>query len=510
MATLEKEKRLSESLLWKLQTNAYRQFGPEAWSKKQVPFYITSNPLIAKQFAHVILGYIRDCLKPEAKTPIDPSETLYLFDLGAGSGRLSYLLLKHLLHLLDQVFPRTLNLCYVMTDMVESTIESWQQHPLLQPFFENKQMDCACYCHDHQSPLQLIRSGKMLTQETVRNPIILIGTYYFDTIPQDLFRANNGQIEEGRITITVQDKDEAIEKLDPSLIIKCKSRYDYFPIRQVDQYYPQQPKLNAILLEYAQLFAHAPFLFPIGGFTSLEYFSALSRGRLLLLAGDQGVCTKEQIAEWGEPSIFKHSSFSMAVSYHAIARYFRNEGGAGLLTTFSAPKFVIISGILGGSADHFPETRLAFTENIDAFEPLDYWQLTNLTPAEVEKLPLKNLLGFLKLGRWDPINFHLFFPSIRQKLPSEKKSVQKQFLSAIHRVWEQFYSVDPGEGDFAMNLGVLLFEMEEYSDALLFFQRALEMGGENKILLMNLSKCCRVLGDDSAAKTYFDQAQSLP
>src|ERR1700733_60938 len=110
MMKVEENKRLSESILWDLQTAAYRQFGPSAWASKGVPFYLTSNPLIAKQFSHVILGYLRDCMDSRAATPLDLSEPIYLFDLGAGSGRFGYLCIKHLLSLIDSLFPRKLRL----------------------------------------------------------------------------------------------------------------------------------------------------------------------------------------------------------------------------------------------------------------------------------------------------------------------------------------------------------------------------------------------------------------
>ena len=75
---LEKGVRLSKSILWGLQTAAYCQFGPDAWSSKEVPFYITSNPYIARQYAYVVLGYLRDCFAPNAATPIDLSQPIYI------------------------------------------------------------------------------------------------------------------------------------------------------------------------------------------------------------------------------------------------------------------------------------------------------------------------------------------------------------------------------------------------------------------------------------------------
>src|SRR5204863_609213 len=125
-----------------------------------------------------------------------------------------------------------------------------------------------------------------------------------------------------------------------------------------------------ILEEYQNTFENVPFLFPIGAFESIDYFAKLSGKRMLLLAGDQGVCTEKQIREWGEPRISRHGSFSISVCYHAIAKYFRNLGGVGLLTTQPDPLFVVLAAALGTS--QLIETKAAFKNNVSAFEPSDY------------------------------------------------------------------------------------------------------------------------------------------
>jgi hypothetical protein len=79
---LQRGKRLSESLLWWLQRNFFKQRGPQAWAKGVVPYYITSNAWIADSYAKVVLGWLRDC----AGT-LDPDHPVTLLELGCGSGR---------------------------------------------------------------------------------------------------------------------------------------------------------------------------------------------------------------------------------------------------------------------------------------------------------------------------------------------------------------------------------------------------------------------------------------
>jgi len=511
MIELEKSRRLTDSLLWSLQHIAYSQFGPDAWANKGVPFYLTSNPLIAKQFAGVILAYIRDCIRKGGENAIDFSQPFYIFDLGAGSGRLGYLILKHLLPMVHETISPELKICYVMADMVESNIEFLKTRPLLENYISSGNLDFAIYHHSHKPPLKLMVSGEVLEENNIVNPIALVCTYYFDTVPQDLFKAKNGALEEGRISILLPANEESIDanSLQPEMIKNLEAKFDYAPIENPSTYYPERPEFNALLQYYMDLFEDTPFLYPIGGLESLRFFSLLSNNRLLLLAGDQGVSTEKQVREWGEPKIFRHASFSMAVSYHLLSRYFQNQGGVGLLTSFPNPKYVVMSGVLGGSVEDFPDTCLAFRKEIDFFEPVEYWELTNLKPEQLDLIPLEHILLYVKMGNWDPINFHLFFSDILKKLPDASMREKENLQQTIHKVWENFYPVNPQEGDFVMNLGVLFFEMKNFEEALFFFLKSKEVSGGNSNLYMNLAKCYSIMGDEVNAKKYFLEAVSM-
>src|SRR3982751_97014 len=115
--TLEKGRRLSESLLWRLQRNFFDHLGAQAWTQGIVPHYITGNGWIADAYAKVVLGWLRDC----AGT-LDLDQPVTLLELGCGSGRFGYLFFERLLDLLDRSSLRQVKVRYVMTDFTESTL----------------------------------------------------------------------------------------------------------------------------------------------------------------------------------------------------------------------------------------------------------------------------------------------------------------------------------------------------------------------------------------------------
>lgn len=495
---LESNNRLSQSLLWKLQHEAYCQFGIDAWSQHGVPSYITSNSYTAKKYAQVVLGYLRDCL---AQSKIDLKHPIYILDLGAGTGRFAYFFLRELIQLLDTSSLPKINLCYVMTDIVSSNIDFWQQHSYLKPYFKQGILDCAYYHHAQNDLIHLINRNENLSKKTLVNPLILICNYFFDTIPQDLFRFKDGHLEEGRITLFMEG--EGIASLNPSVINRLQYRYSYQPISHSQPYY-ETHELNVLLESYGQMFEGCPFLFPIGAFQTLGTFIEWSQSRILLLAGDQGVCTSDQIRQCGEPKLSLHGSFSFPVSYHSIAAFFKQRHGIAWLTSFSDPTFVVIAGVLGIKST--PETSLAFREHLDNFEPTDYFRFVSLTEEGWKNPPLDHILLLIKLGNWDASVLLTFFSAIRQAIPSASEKQKTLLYATIDHVWEHFYPIVPSTGDFILNLGVLLFEMKRFEEAKIYFDRSMLISGVNVMALKNIAACHQMLGNVEETKKYHTQA----
>src|SRR5579862_7065863 len=94
---LERGQRLSESMLWLLQRGMYNDRGIRAWFHGNVPQTITTSPYIARAYAHVVLGYLRDM-----RAELDPAEPVSIVELGAGSGRFGYRFVNALQSLLER------------------------------------------------------------------------------------------------------------------------------------------------------------------------------------------------------------------------------------------------------------------------------------------------------------------------------------------------------------------------------------------------------------------------
>ena len=72
-----------------------------------VPHFITCNTFIGRTYAKVLHGFIADCYKQDNTSPgeimsenkrmkLNEKEPLYIIELGTGSGKFSYFMLKAL------------------------------------------------------------------------------------------------------------------------------------------------------------------------------------------------------------------------------------------------------------------------------------------------------------------------------------------------------------------------------------------------------------------------------
>jgi SAM-dependent MidA family methyltransferase len=492
---VEQNSRLSTSKLWELQKAAYCQFGPNAWITKKVPLYLTSSPLIAKQYAQLAVGFIRDGLGFNAALPIHPQQPLYILDLGAGTGRFGYLFLRHLLPMLTSL-KITVPIRYVMTDITLENLAYLQQHKHLHSFIDNGCLDFCLFHHDQiELKLHLIQSKETLSPRTLKNPLLLIANYFFDTIPHDLFRVRHHQLEEGRISLSYELSDETsdMNSDDPLILPFLNLEKEFTPLESFYSDYLLYPEWVNLLNHYASQYENIPqLLFPIGAFQVIKYFSQLSKDHFFLLAGDQGIHSSRQLQE--ELQFFaQHDSFSIQVNYHAIARYFQAKAAACLITSNEDPIMVNIAAASKGLPEQFPELCYMFQQTLNSFELSDYFRLMNSTIDLGDSARLEMILKLLKLGNGDPSDLHLFFPQIVAELSKADRRVQNELFHLIKQVWNHFYPVSSEGGSFVMDLGVLCYYMKHYEEALCYFQEALKMGYEDTIIFQNISAARRAI-----------------
>ena len=123
----------------------YDRKGPESWSQGIVPHFITCNTFIAKSYTKILHGFIRDSHNPATGMGLDPTEPLYIIELGAGAGKFSYFMLKALEEMQETCSFPLQKIVFVMTDFTEANFDFWKNHPALSKYFKSGQLDAGIF-----------------------------------------------------------------------------------------------------------------------------------------------------------------------------------------------------------------------------------------------------------------------------------------------------------------------------------------------------------------------------
>eukprot|EP01038_Epipyxis_sp_PR26KG_P006670 gene6670-9152_t len=535
---LEDFTQCSKSHLWKLMMSFYHRKGPESWSQGIVPHFITCNTFISKSYAKILHGFIRDCLSPNSKMKLDPNEPLYIIELGAGSGKFSYFMLKALEEM-QEVCDFPLNkIVFVMTDFTEKNFVYWKDHPALKKYFDAGQLDAGIFDAVNDRTITLWRAGTVLGPGTCKNPICIVANYLFDTLYHDIFQVENGELKEGLISVGSKHSEEP-DPLEPDIIGRLENLYKYSPI--TPSYYTEEEgdekHIKNILHWYHENFKTtangASILLPIGALRALRRLGTFSNGRAIVISGDKGNNNPEQFVGLMDPHIAVHGSFSLMVNYHAIGAWFTSRGGFALHNPQEEASLKVSTFILSnessldppdlGEFDYlgnalydndrrraklFPHLSQAFNDSVDQFGPNDFFVLQKSLKEDLTNPPLRTVVAILKLGDWDPDVFFKFRDTILTQAPNCGQKLRNDLCRGIPRVWSNYYILDMDK-DIAFEIGRFYYGIRDYDNALKYYQESTRTVGEHHVTYHNQGLCFYSLNHLEKALQNFKRALEM-
>ena len=495
---LEEKVPFSKSLLWQAQRQYFEREGVNAWSGA-VPFYITSNPFIANAYANVLLRWVQDLIRHHKA---DPKAPFYMFELGTGSGRFSYMTMLRMFELQKELGIDA-NIVYVMTDFTEANLSFWQQHEKLQPYVKSGQLDYAVYDMDQHDSITLINSGVTLDKGSCKNPIALIGNYIFDTVSQDIFRVKDGKLHESLLTL-----DAATENVIAGMPIKLEGLGSEFSHKKIEGKYYDDPILDKIIQGHAGFIDNTSFLFPTGGFKSLEMFRNLSSGKMICISTDKGYVYPHEMQGRDDPRLVFHGSFSMSVNFHAIGEYFKaHKGDAVYQETRDSIKTCVFT--MGYDMASLPETKLAAKQYAVEYGPGDYFSLhRNLRETREQDITMTTMLAHMHMCHWDPYVLSCFISRIMAELPGANKSIIKGFAQCGPKLEANVFMM-PGVDDYYFNIGILYHTAEEYEKAINVYLKSIKTHGEKFATYYNVGLCYYMARDLHSAIQYFELAKQF-
>jgi tetratricopeptide (TPR) repeat protein len=474
--------RLSQSGLWDRQREYYDEKGVTAWSSGAVPHYITNTPLIAKAYADLMTAHLEDLARSDA---LDVKKPVYLVEMGGGSGRLAFYILRRL-QARKKLLP--VKVCYVLTDFTKTNLDHWRQHPGFASFLSDGTLDLACFDVENDSTLEL-ESGAILDGKG--NPIFFVANYVFDSLTQDCFRIHDGVLEEGLPEIVYEEAKPTIS-------------YTY---QQASKTPYQRPDYDLILAQYTETLGDTGLLFPVGPLKCLENLLRMSGNRACLIAADKAWVRWEDLLSLGEPTPSEHGSLSMTVNFHAMGLWWENLGGQVFHTAPRESLLKLSCFCLGLANDAMPRTRAAFEDKLDHFAPMDFFNLKNVAHTLEEK-NLRLCMELMRLSCWDPDILYELADSL-VALPGELSSLRKRELFlALTRSWENYFSIGE-DRDLPFEIARILFRLGFFEQALHFYEESTRLFGEHKNTYQNMGLCFYFLRRLEESKRMFEKSLSL-
>ncbi|GAA0399363.1 tetratricopeptide repeat protein [Paenibacillus motobuensis] len=474
--------RFSEAPIWNIQRKYYEEEGTKAWNNDQVPQYITSNPMIATSYAEMIFGFLQDRANKE-----NSSEPVMIVELGAGAGRLAFHVLSELCQLRDYAGTSLPSFCYIMTDLAINNVLAWREHPALQSFIAEGLLDFAQFDAVHDTVLNLVVSGTTISEGDLKQPLVIVANYFFDSIPQELIYVGDGRIYEADVFVEYPEHHGSLKPSE--LLDQISLHYEH---RWAPEYEQETYPYRDVIVIYQEQLEDSHILFPVAGITCLERLNRLSQAAgFLLITADKGDHLLDNWKFAEPPELILHGSFSLTANYHAIGHVFERRGAMALFPPHHY-KNINVGCILNMDKpqDYF-NTRLAYRRCIERFGPDEFFSLKIGVDRNLDNMGLQQILSFWRLGGYDAEFFIQSTKRISSLLPDANDEEMQDILRGIQLMWSSYYVMEQ-RYDLALDAGLLLFEMEMYEDSKRFLEISMnqEQGEIISTVFYCLAVCC--------------------
>ncbi len=484
---LEQNQPFSSSRIWSLQRLYFEQMGFEAWRQGEVPHYVTTNPRIANSYAEIIFALYND-LGPHEQ-PI--AEPFYIIEIGGGSGRFAYYLLKRLVWLCGQAKIDPAAFRYVITDFTQSNADFWRGHPCMLPFIEKGLLDIGIVDLTQQQDIALQVSGQIISTASLAWPLTVVANYLFDSIPQELFFIKEQNAIPCLVTLAAE---EDIASMKPAQQLQNLTvSYGYG--EALKPHYAE-PYLENLLEEYRKGCEEAYVLFPDSAMRGLQHLASFSKKGLMLLTADKGEHIPVRVLYAEAPGIVRHGSFSLTVNYHALSLYCEMGGGVALFPEHRHGSINTGCLLFMKDAASLSSVAIAYRKYVAETGPDDYYTVFNHLQDQVEKMPLSSVLSVLRVSLYDSHQLNRYLPRLVQLADDMNEMDKIDVINLLNRCWDNYYPL--GEySDLANRIALLLYQMDVYDWAIYYFNLSMNIYGDDTGTLFNMAACYFQLGDEN-------------
>jgi len=475
----------SDSIIWSLNRDFYHDKGIAAWSDKIVPHHMTSNAKVGKLYAELIIGTLKDLASQG-----NVEQTVYIMELGAGHGRLAFHILMHLEQLIDNESKVLPPYCFVLSDIVESNLVFFEDHSQLQLYIDKGVLDVAYFDAIGTDEIVLRKSGVVIKPQSLEQPILAIGNYFFDSIASDLFYIKSQQVAEVSVTMTTQIDPKDLD--NASIINLMQTEYDDTLITL--PHYHDQIR-DEMLDEYRLSLADSYLFFPFKSLKCIDTLRQFSRIGLILMTMDKGFHELHNLQNRKQPDLVSHGSFSLWVNFHALNNYCLKLGGTAMFSKFSNFHLEMGTLFFTDKSQTYHHVEQAFEQYVNDFGPDDFNSLKKMAYLNISRLTLKELIALYRLSVYDSGFFISLLPRLKQLAKALSHEERRRLIQTLHKVWKMYFAINE-EFDLAYSIGGLFYDIGCYQEALDYFDCSISEYGDKADTFCNQALCYYQLRQD--------------
>ncbi len=482
---IEAHKPFSDSLIWRLSEQYYQKEGVDAWRTGTVPHNLTSSAMVGKTYAELIFAFLKDLA---AKGQIH--EKVFLLELGAGHGRLAFHILQHLEPLIVASGIDLPSYCYVITDIVEENLLYFHNHPQFQAFLEKGLLDVAYFDGLSTEEIHLRHANLHIAPHELKQPLIAIANYFFDSIPMDLYKIKKEEIL--AVTLGLYTEENPAGMDEEALLDHLEFDYDVEPF-----FFPfyEDVLLDEVLDAYRHLVKDTYLLFPEKGIQCIKKLKNLSSKGLMLISMDKGFHQVHDLDQGKKPVMITHGSMSFSVNYHALGQYCEKLGGKALFPSYSTFHLELGCLLFLPESESYTETKSAFLRSVDDYGPDDFIGIKKYVWKHLSDFSLMELLGILRLGAYDSFAFKKMLPYFKEIAQKVTFNERMRLHQSILQTWKMYFNIQEPT-DLAFEMAGMLYGLGYYQDALLFFQHSADFFGHSTDSFYNKALCYYQLRED--------------
>lgn len=460
---------------------------------------IASGFLAAVQ-ARVIYGFSLDRPAASADRP------LIILDLHPGSGRFGYQLVHRLASRCEQFgAPSEPPFVYVMAGD-EPAVARWQANPWLERAGARGLLDVARIDDDpltwaRGQPIVLERAGLEISADARAASLVIVANQVFSRGAHDLFHVERGQLY--RCTRSADTGADA---------------YQLHPLADTAAY--EHPVWNQILASYAERLDQAAFSLSPSALGWIEHLRRVSDHGMLLCA-DRGYVHEESLDGRPLPPVPRTSEDPGAsprtsdVNFNALAELAVRTGGTVLIPSQPAVHCTMIAFLSGAHPAPPRETVRAYRDAATELSAPDDWlALEPLIEQLLPRASAEQLCAYVRMSGWDDRVLARCLPHLLARVQAGQvpPEIRTGICHLVEEVWSH-HLPEPGPDrdapDIAFAMGVLLFGLAYYEQAVRFFERSLDTRGPSAAAYYNLAMGAVQLGRRERALEHLEAALAL-